>query len=318
MFKLVHLSDPHLGPLPRMRLGEVTFKRLTGYLNWHLKRRTQISANVLDVLIKDIHAQQADHIALTGDLVNLSLDQEICRAAAWLHHLGSPNQVTLVPGNHDAYVPGALDKTLSAWADYYKGDDDDTCPLDAATTFPTLRQIGSVAIIGLSSAVATPPFNATGKLGRPQIEVLATKLAGAKAAELFRVVLIHHPPYKIAPPKSLLDHYGLGEAIAEQGAELILHGHTHTADRATMAGPDADVPVIGVPAAAHHAGSENKNAARYNLFEIGKQEKTWICTWTERGLANDQKSDGLAIETIRRSQLIPVAQPPIELDSVSA
>ncbi|HKA71574.1 MAG TPA: metallophosphoesterase, partial [Xanthobacteraceae bacterium] len=38
MFLLAHLSDPHLGPMPRPRLTELASKRLLGFVNWHLRR----------------------------------------------------------------------------------------------------------------------------------------------------------------------------------------------------------------------------------------------------------------------------------------
>ena len=42
----------------------------------------------------------------------------------------------------------------------------------AGLCIPTLRRRGPVALIGLSSAVPTPPFMATGTLGRAQLEAL--------------------------------------------------------------------------------------------------------------------------------------------------
>ena len=38
MFRLAHLSDPHLGPLPKPKLRELASKRLTGYMNWRRGR----------------------------------------------------------------------------------------------------------------------------------------------------------------------------------------------------------------------------------------------------------------------------------------
>ena len=38
-FKLAHLSDPHLPPLPKARLSELAGKRVLGYLNWTRNRR---------------------------------------------------------------------------------------------------------------------------------------------------------------------------------------------------------------------------------------------------------------------------------------
>ena len=57
-------------------------------------------------IVADIKASSPDHLAVTGDLVNLALDAEIEMARYWLETLGSPHDVSVVPGNHDAYVPG--------------------------------------------------------------------------------------------------------------------------------------------------------------------------------------------------------------------
>ena len=101
MFVLAHLSDPHLGPLPTPRLSELIGKRATGFLNWRRKRQLIHRGDVLTRIVADLQAQMADHIAVTGDLVNLSLAGEYAPARAWLASLGSPRDVTLVPGNHD-------------------------------------------------------------------------------------------------------------------------------------------------------------------------------------------------------------------------
>ena len=59
---------------------------------------------MLDALVEDLQAQRPDHIAVTGDLVNISLVAEFAPARAWLESVGTPDHVTVVPGNHDAYV----------------------------------------------------------------------------------------------------------------------------------------------------------------------------------------------------------------------
>ena len=107
MFVLAHLSDPHLGPLPRPRLAELAGKRAAGFFNWRRKRHRIHRADVLARITADLKAQAADHIAVTGDLVNISLAGEYAPASAWLAALGPPRDVTLVPGNHDVYVRAA-------------------------------------------------------------------------------------------------------------------------------------------------------------------------------------------------------------------
>ena len=104
MFTLAHLSDIHLSPMPRARRRELMSKRVLGYVNWHRGRKYVHRREILDLITRDIVEQEPDHIAVTGDLVNLGLPEEFLRAAEWLHHLGPPSKVTAIPGNHDAYV----------------------------------------------------------------------------------------------------------------------------------------------------------------------------------------------------------------------
>src|SRR5437763_5562 len=99
MFVLAHLSDPHLAPLPRPRLHELVGKRIGGFVNWHRNRRAFHLSAVLERIVADLKSRTPDHIAVTGDLVNLSLAAEFAPARAWLERLGPPHDVTLVPGS---------------------------------------------------------------------------------------------------------------------------------------------------------------------------------------------------------------------------
>ena len=74
----------------------------------------------------------------------------------------------MIPGNHDAYIDVKWREALAHWSDYMRGDGA-IVPEDAAAAFPFLRRRGEVALIGLSTAVASPPTFATGKLGRRQV-----------------------------------------------------------------------------------------------------------------------------------------------------
>ncbi len=51
-----------------------------------------------------------------------------------------------------------------------------------------------MALIGLCSAVPTPPFVASGRLGREQLDAFEGELRALSNEGLARVVLIHHPP----------------------------------------------------------------------------------------------------------------------------
>ena len=121
-FTLAHLSDPHLPPLPAARLRDLTGKRALGYLNWTRNRHKYHRREVLDALVADMQAQRPDHIAVTGDLVNLALEAEFAPAQAWLESVGTPQQVTVVPGNHDAYVRATRHRFAGAFEQYLRGD----------------------------------------------------------------------------------------------------------------------------------------------------------------------------------------------------
>ena len=155
MFVLAHLSDLHLALRPR--LLELAGKRGLGYINWHRGRKYIHRRETLDAITRDVKASAPDHIAVTGDLVNLSLPIEYAAARALLETLGPPHDVTVIPGNHDAYVPATLGGPEKAWGDYMRGDDGAT-----AGTFPFVRRRNGVALIALSSGLPTGPFMATG------------------------------------------------------------------------------------------------------------------------------------------------------------
>src|ERR1700689_1486311 len=180
-FTLAHLSDPHLPPLPSPRLSELMGKRALGYLNWTRNRHQYHRRDVLDVLMSDLQAQVPDHIAVTGDLVNLALEAEFAPALAWLESVGAPDHVTVIPGNHDAYVRTTQHRFAETFGNYLRGDEP---PQEGA--FPFLRRRGPLALIGVSSAVPTPPLMATGWLGQGQLEALDRLLAQLAAEQAFR------------------------------------------------------------------------------------------------------------------------------------
>lgn len=284
MFRLAHLSDIHLGPLPDVEYHQLVSKRALGYVNWHRNRRRFLHDSVIDSIVADMKAAEPDHIAVTGDLVNLALDIEIDMARQWLTALGEPEHVSVVPGNHDAYVPGALDKVCRAWGPWMTGDGE-AIPADRRA-FPYMRVRGDVALIGVTSARATAPFMATGFFREGQAHRLGKLLDEAAGRGLFRVVMIHHPPLRgaVSQHKRLFGIRRFQNLIRRHGAELVLHGHSHLPSTGAIAGPDGrEVPVIGVAAAGQAPGG-SKPAAQFNLLEISGKPGRWSLRLIRRGL----------------------------------
>ena len=293
-FSLAHLSDPHLPPLPGPRPVELMGKRVFGYLNWTRNRHRYHRRDVLDVLMSDLQAQTPDHIAVTGDLVNLALEAEFAPAKAWLEGIGPPARVTLVPGNHDAYVRATSHRFAEAWSSYLVGDE---TPADGAM-FPTLRRRGPLALIGVSSAVPTPPLMATGWLGKSQIEALERLLDQLASEPAFRILLIHHPLRSSARTKRLTDSSELLALLKQYGVDMVLHGHDHVHSTIWVEGARSSIPVIGVPSASALAHRHYPHAA-YNLFSIAREGDRWRCQQTVRGI-----NEARQVKEIRRVRLL--------------
>jgi 3',5'-cyclic AMP phosphodiesterase CpdA len=272
MFTLAHLSDPHL-PMPEARPVQLLGKRATGYLNWWRHRKHLHLPEALAGIVADIKKQRPDHIALTGDLVNVALPQEFRRAAQWLQAFDGPDRITVIPGNHDAYVPVAWKETMGLWGAYIAGDG--AAPAEGFDVFPTLRRRGEVALVGLSTGVPKPPLLATGTLGDEQIARTEKLLAGLGREGLCRVVLIHHPPLADQSRwKHLTDTAAFQAMIRRVGCELILHGHNHRSEAARIEGPFGPIPVLGVTSAS--AAPDSKyGRARYHLIHIERSKGGW-------------------------------------------
>ena len=159
MFTLAHLSDIHLSPLPLVKRRELMSKRMLGFVNWHRGRKFAHRREILDRLTSDLAEQNPDHIAVTGDLVNLGLPEEFVRAAEWLNDLGPPARVTAIPGNHDAYVRLHPEAGTRHRRPFMEANDEGAALFPTpATLFPFVRRFGDVAIVATSSAIPTMPF----------------------------------------------------------------------------------------------------------------------------------------------------------------
>lgn len=287
MFTLAHFSDPHIGPIPSARIRELAGKRMLGWLNWHRGRREVHRMDVLDALLQDLHAQHPDHIALTGDVVNLALPGEYPQARAFLERVGTPEHLSLVPGNHDAYTSGGAVRLLTEFDPWMRGDDSGAHPLDESNRFPYIRRRDKVALIGLSTAIPTAPFMATGELGLIQVARLSDILERLGHEGYCRIVMLHHPVRRqdAGPTAMLLDSHRLLTALRNSGAELVLHGHIHSGLIHRVRGPNFDIPVVCTPSASA-APERARWPASYNLFRIRQDGYGWKIDLTVRGYAS--------------------------------
>ncbi len=271
VMKIAHLSDPHLTSLDPVRWRELLNKRILGYLSWRLRRRRAHSREILSRTLAHLAGQQPDHLVISGDLTHLGAASECREAETWLNRIGAPDYISIVPGNHDRYIAADLEQTLGRWRAYMQSD-----PGAAARgpQFPYLRVRGPVALIGLSSAVPTPPFYASGRLGEEQLQHLGHLLEATAQQGLYRIVILHHSPHSMSSRRGLSDAGALLSTLAGPGAELVIHGHGHRQMQATLQAGARRIPVFGVPSASASYNDPAK-APGYYIYEISQLPSGW-------------------------------------------
>jgi 3',5'-cyclic AMP phosphodiesterase CpdA len=266
MFRLAHVTDPHFRGFAGARPWHFFNKRMLGTANIVLFRRRKHRMELLEDLRRDLAARPVDHLALTGDLGNVSLEGEWLAARRWIEAYAPPAAVTVIPGNHDAYVAetvraGTFERVFAPYqtADLRQGD----------TSYPFVRFRGDLALVAVNSCVPTGDLGAWGEIGVDQLARLEALLQAPQVAGRTRVVLIHHPPvrHRRGEDHNLRDREALAALLKRTGADLVLHGHDHRDERATLQGPDGrKIPIIGAGSASYAGHPEHR--ARYNVYEI--------------------------------------------------
>ncbi len=290
--ELAQLTDLHT-TVPRFGPGELSAKRALAWLSWRQRRRDEHRAEIVSRALDDLRAHPPDHVVITGDLTNLGTRSEIDAATRWLEGIGDAADLTLIPGNHDAYVwpPAGEREGWERWAPWMASDASATSTgrLSAALrdSFPIVRRRGPLAIVGLCSALPTSLFEAHGRVGESQLVTLAERLESLASEGLCRVVLVHHPPVAAGQSvrRRLRDAAALRDVLARVGAELVLHGHTHRSGFASVPGPAGAIPVVGARSSSARGRSHEHRRAIYHRYRIertGDGLARWRITMIER------------------------------------
>ncbi len=274
--RVAHFSDLHVLDLEGVSTTRFLNKRFTGWVNLRLKRQHKHRPAYVRAIAREITRAKVDHVVITGDLTNLALEQEFEATRKLLQdelHL-TPEQVTVVPGNHDLYTRGALrSKRFTTYFEHFMESDlpDLAAEIDLGR-FPVVKLRGPLAIIGLSSAVPRPPLVASGQLGKKQIEALARILAHPEVRRRTPVVALHHPIHN--PPswlkmvvEGLWDAQGLTDALASVERGLLLHGHLHFRVQRDLPTRAGSMLAIGATSASLEHLEQHKMAG-FNLYEF--------------------------------------------------
>ena len=274
MIRIAHISDLHVLSRTAAHWRRIVFnKRATGYANLVLRRgRVHHRDSLLSVLAAA--ATQADHLAVTGDVTNLALEHEYEEAHALLADVARRAEVSVVPGNHDIYLPSIRQDRRFArhFGQFLESDLPElACELPVGP-FPCVKLRGPVAIIALSSAVPRPPFVAAGYIGRAQLEALERVVAHPLVRQRTPVLLIHHPPVDTRPRlvqlrDGLVDGPALRAVLDRLARGVVLFGHLHARRRYRLETASGTLDVIGAGGAAL-VHSDASVRAGFNLYVI--------------------------------------------------
>lgn len=267
MMRLAQVTDPHFQSFRLASLGQLLGKRAAGAINLLVLRRRKHRMELLQALLEDLRSREIDHLTLTGDLCNVALESEWQAALRWIAATGlAADRVTVIPGNHDAYVPEVVERRTfeRLFADYQ------TAELRVGSeTYPFVRLRGELALVCVSTAVPTGDLGAWGRVGDAQLGRLESLLGAPEVTSRRRVLLIHHPPLvnRHGEERNLRDRDALQAVLARAGVDLVLHGHDHRDFHKTLPGPaGTTIPVVGVGSASYAGTPESR--ARYAIHEI--------------------------------------------------
>jgi 3',5'-cyclic AMP phosphodiesterase CpdA len=278
--KIAHLSDPHLLDLHGVAWRTLlSSKRITGAANLLVARARKHRAPIAQQIARHIRESHVDHVVITGDVTNLSLDPEFELVARWLREdlALDPGRVSVVPGNHDRYTrDAARSEAFERMLGPYLVSD-----LPSPTRFPYVHLRGPLAILGVDSAVPRPPLVAAGEVGRDQLERLRKLLDDAAVRQRTPVILVHHPPrWTRSWCKEMTD--GLRDAAALQAIlpqrpGLLLHGHMHRTMVHSLHACRSRWTVVGAPSAS------STSTAGYHTYVFDDDGKLIKMLSTTRG-----------------------------------
>ena len=217
--RIAHLSDMHL--------LERTERHGFGVHFVSLGRRLDAAGRLDKARAAIAHARAAgaDHFLFTGDLTETG---EAAQFEALARLLAECNlhgdEVTLVPGNHDAYASptgfrDALEGPLRPWS------------RNAAGEPGKIVEVGGAFVMPIDATFHQPVTRSAGRYTDELRAAVERRIADAALAKAPLVLAIHHPPHPRPGPWQWVDGLlGCGQlldAIARCEHVVVAHGHLH-------------------------------------------------------------------------------------------
>jgi Icc protein len=267
MRRIAHLSDVHMleeRPNPS-RVHNLSLKFLS------LGRVLDPRGRVLKLkrALAAAKRAQADHFVISGDLTEVGAPEQYDAFAGVLHDSAiDPQNITLVPGNHDAYTSG------EAWRRALEG------PLRAFTSGAAeepgkLVDRGPVIFLPLDVSCYQSIARSAGELTTQAADALSQRLSDPALTNKTVVLVQHHPPFArgiLQWIDGLRGYARLMDLLSRHVHVHLLHGHLHqVVDR--IVGPKSRI--FGAPATV----DDGEGVPRVRLYEVreGALEAVGMC-----------------------------------------
>lgn len=220
---IAHISDLHLieenhkkrNIFSRKKLSLISFA-----VALNAEERMERVSNILDLA----YHSGAEHVVITGDLTEDGMDLQFdVLANVLLSSKFTPEQVTLVPGNHDGYTSSDAFE-LALFGPLYK--------FQGTSSFDSVTTLKDVTIVPISTVIKNQAFiHSQGVISKDALIKIKKTIIGKPGEAI--IVAQHHPP---SHHKALFEFFGfdgvknamaMHEIIVENKNVNILHGHNH-------------------------------------------------------------------------------------------
>ena len=224
--RIAHLSDVHLlDPKPPRTTSR--YKLATGFVSLSRPLDVRARARKLYRAVRTAKAAGADHIVISGDLTEVGSDAEFEHFAEVLGSCDvDPDDVTLVPGNHDAYTTGdGWRRALAGPLARYRAS--------SASETGKLVDRGGVVFLPVDTSQFQSIARSGGEFTREAFEAIDRRLSDPALRDVPPVLVLHHPPFGYGKNHvwQWIDGLrGFGRAIellTRHPRLHVLHGHLH-------------------------------------------------------------------------------------------
>lgn len=217
-FRLVHISDLHFAKI-HFGISQFFSKRWVGNAHLVLRRKKEMSIDLLDPLLSSIASVQPDLILISGDLTSTSSLKEFKQALEFTSKLKTIcPKIAIIPGNHDHYTKKAY--RLKRFYDFFPSH-----PLKQDRLEP-LQLSQDLWMILLDTTLATGLFCSKGAFTNKLADHLKQTLS--LLPKTAKIIIVNHFPLE-SSRSNPLDNSDLLLEILKQDRRICfyLHGHDH-------------------------------------------------------------------------------------------